>query len=59
MKKRGITSTDGTMAPRGGAGYAACIMTEEGLGRMHTGKIKVNFNPPVVMGVVACTTPET
>jgi hypothetical protein len=33
-------------------------MTEEGLAKMHTGKINVNFNPPVVMGVVACTTPE-
>ena len=25
---------------------------------MHTGKINVNFDPPVVMGVIACTTPE-
>ncbi len=33
-------------------------LTEEGLGRMHTGKINVNFDPPVVMGVIACTTPE-
>lgn len=33
-------------------------LTEEGIGRMHTGKINVNFDPPIVMGIVACTTPE-
>jgi len=33
-------------------------LTEEGLGKIHTGKINVNFNPPVIMGVIACTTPE-
>jgi hypothetical protein len=33
-------------------------LMEEGLKSMHTGKIDVKFNPPVVMGVVACTTPE-
>jgi len=33
-------------------------LTEEGLGKMHTGKMNVSFNPPIVMGVVACTTPE-
>lgn len=38
----------------------ACFrdLTEEGLGRIHTGKINAAFNPPVIMGVIACTTPE-